>query len=108
MTPKNVLKTTGKIVVYFPYWNPASTFGNSHQIQVASPTCTGVLNMVTTIPCTYNTDKQQLTLTNMITSDTTSAMKFQVDNFLNPYSGVPRTGYYVYTTDSNNGQIDSS
>ena len=33
---------------------------------------------------------------------------FTVNNFKNPYSAKPRTGYFIYTTDSFDGQIDSS
>ena len=31
-----------------------------------------------------------------------------VDNFLNPYNGKPKTGYYIYTTDPKFGLQDSS
>lgn len=45
-----------------------------------------------------------LTVTSFISGSTSgSALVFSVDNFLNPYSGVPKTGYYIYTTDSNGG-----
>ena len=59
--------------------------------------------------CTYNIDTQKLTISSAVTSDVTGvSLTFGVDNFMNPYSGVPRTGYYIVTTDSVGGQIDSS
>ncbi len=37
-----------------------------------------------------------------------TTMTFTVDNFRNPYSGTPRTGFIIYTADSSDGTIDSS
>ncbi len=37
-----------------------------------------------------------------------SIIAFDVDNFYNPYSGKPRSGFIVNTTDSVGGYIDSS
>ena len=109
LTPKNPLPANGKIVVYFPMWNPSDTFNVQHQIQSSAPTCTNVQGMSATITCTYNVDNNLLTLSNMISSSTSgSLLEFTVNNFLNPYSGVPKTGYYIYTEDYNNGKIDSS
>ena len=59
--------------------------------------------------CTYNVYLQLLTVISPVTSSVTGvSLTFSVDNFLNPYSAVPRTGYYIITTDSTGGQIDSS
>ena len=33
---------------------------------------------------------------------------FTMDNFLNPYSGIPRTGFTIQTGDNAQGLIDSS
>lgn len=33
-------------------------------------------------------------------------MAFTVDNFKNPYSGIPRTGFLIQTADSTGGLID--
>ena len=61
------------------------------------------------ISCSYNTDTRRLTVTSPVVADTSgTALTFEVDNFRNPYSGKPRTGYYVVTTDSADGRIDSS
>lgn len=35
-------------------------------------------------------------------------MTFFVDSFQNPYSGVPKTGFYISTADSSGYQIDQS
>ena len=59
--------------------------------------------------CIYNKDTQKLTVTSPVKTDITgTSITFEVDNFINPYSGVPRTGYFITTTDSLDGQIDSS
>lgn len=59
--------------------------------------------------CTYNTYNQKLTITQPVTADTTNqAITFTVDNFRNPYSGKPKTGFQILTTDSYGGNIDSS
>lgn len=59
--------------------------------------------------CTYNEDSQKLTVIDPVTSDITgTSITFEVSDFVNPYSGKPRTGYYIVTTDSVGGEIDSS
>lgn len=59
--------------------------------------------------CVYNQDTRKLTVTSPVTADTTGVqLTFQVDNFRNPYSGKPRTGFQISTTDSTGGQIDST
>ena len=37
-----------------------------------------------------------------------SLIEFDVNSFSNPYSGKPRSGFWVMTTDPKGGQIDSS
>jgi hypothetical protein len=73
-------------------------------IQTTSPSCKGVSsNMASTITCSYDKTTRRLTLTGMISSDISggaTSLKFTVDNFLNPYSGVPKTGFYISTADS--------
>lgn len=62
------------------------------------------------INCEYDFDKQTLFVYNPIDSNAVggTSLSFEVDNFLNPYSGIPRSGYTIITTDSVGGQIDSS
>lgn len=60
--------------------------------------------MKTSITCSYNQINQRLTLTNIINSDITggsTTISFKVDSFINPYSGVPKTGFVISTADSN-------
>lgn len=108
-TPKNYLKTNGKVVVYFPPWNPEEGTRADHYIQSTSPSCGSVSGMSTFLSCTYNRDTRKLTVTSPVSADTTGiSLSFSVDNFKNPYSGKPRTGFYISTTDSSDGQIDST
>jgi len=60
--------------------------------------------MKTTITCSYNQINQRLTLTDIMNNDITggsTSISFTVDSFLNPYSGVPKTGFVISTADSN-------
>jgi hypothetical protein len=109
ITPKNTLSSTGRIYVDFPFWNPSSA-SKLDMMQSSSPTCTGVTsNMASSITCAYTTLNRRLTLTNMLSgsSVTGSVLTFTVTDFLNPYSAVPKTGFTVYTADSNGFTIDS-
>lgn len=75
----------------------------------ATLNCRGTAPMKTIISCSYNVDSRLLTLLDPVTSDTSKVdLKFTVDNFRNPYSGKPRTGYKVTTLDNVGGRIDSS
>ena len=49
-------------------------------------------------------------MTNPILSDVAGGtqLSFTVDSFLNPYSGIPRSGYTIVTTDSAGGFLDST
>jgi hypothetical protein len=102
--PKNILKTNGKVVVYFPPWNPEEGSRSDHYIQSLNPVCKSVSGMNSILTCTYNKDTRKLTVTQPVTADVTGVtLSFSVDNFKNPYSGKPRTGFYISTTDSNDG-----
>ena len=59
--------------------------------------------------CTYNSVSQKLIVSNLVSTDTSgTAITFTCNSFLNPYSGVPRTGYVITTTDSGYYSIDTS
>jgi len=65
--------------------------------------------MNSALPCTFVKSSGLLTITNPVSSNRAGVdLKFTVNNFLNPYSAKPRTGYFVYTTDKDDGQIDST
>ena len=73
-------------------------------MQQDTPTCTGVTNMKSSITCSYDKVRRRLTLTNMINNNVSggsTSLTFYVDSFLNPYSGIPKTGLYISTADSN-------
>ena len=60
--------------------------------------------------CTYNIYSQNLTISNPLVSNSTGTLlTFSVDNFVNPYSGKPRSGYIITTLDENNFyEVDST
>ena len=93
-------------------WNPNATYGAEQFIRSASPSCSGVLNMVSAITCSFSSDTKLLTVTNMINADVSGGVEliFDVDNFANPYSGISRTGFYINTMDSNDppGSVDTT
>jgi hypothetical protein len=107
--PKNVLKSNGKVFMYFDYWNPSASSPEGQLAEDLTITCTNVQNMNNGMQCTYNKYSQLLIITNPVTSDQSNVdLIFTVNNFKNPFSAKPRTGYYIYTTDNVDGQIDSS
>ena len=66
--------------------------------------------MVSSISCTYDmtSGSRRLSLRNMVTSTTSgSSLSFTVYPFVNPYNGAPKTGFTLYTADSNGYYIDS-
>lgn len=110
ITLLNILYVNGKIQVYFPVWNPTEESLATHQIIADQPNCINVQGMKSVMSCTYDTVTQNLTVTSILDADAPSGsvLIFNVDNFQNPYSGIPRTGYSIITTDSVGGAIDSS
>lgn len=91
-----------------PAWTTFS-IPEYHMITTSNPTCTGVTNMKTTIPCEYDSGRKRLTLTGMIDSDISGGatnLVFTVDNFQNPLSSVPKSGFLISTADSNGNQVD--
>lgn len=60
--------------------------------------------------CYYDQNVQILTITSPLITNALSGsvLIFNVDSFINPYSGMPRTGFTIITTDSVGGTIDSS
>ena len=108
-TPKNTLRANdkGKVFVYFPRWNPDEGTFALHSL--STPVCSSVTGMSSMMSCSYSQDTQFLTITNPVSSDTSGTLlTFSVTNFRNPYNGKPKTGYYIWTTDDQNGEIDSS
>lgn len=60
--------------------------------------------------CGYNFDKYTLTVFGPVLTEMSSGTElvFDVGNFYNPYSGIPRSGITINTTDSVGGKIDST
>jgi hypothetical protein len=60
--------------------------------------------------CGYNFDKYTLTVYGPILTEMPGGTElvFDVGNFYNPYSGIPRSGITINTTDSVGGKIDST
>lgn len=60
--------------------------------------------------CSYNFDLQLLTVFSPVAATTPggTTLTFTSDYFLNPYSGVPRTGFTIVTMDGGTGEIDST
>lgn len=107
--PKNALRSNGKVFMYFDYWNPNAVTPEGQLAEDLTITCSNVLNMNPAMQCTYNKYSQLLIITNPVTSDQSNVdLTFNVNNFKNPFSARPRTGYFIYTTDNVDGQIDSS
>jgi len=107
--PKNALKANGKVFMYFEYWNPNAASPEGQLAEDLTITCSSVQNMNPSMACTYNKYSQLLIITNPVLSDQSNVdLIFRINNFKNPYSAKPRTGYYIYTTDNVDGQIDSS
>jgi hypothetical protein len=48
----------------------------------------------------------KLPITASVSGGTT--LEFDIYPFLNPYSGIPRTGFFIITTDSKGGEVDST
>jgi hypothetical protein len=74
------------------------------------PTCTPVTNTVATITCSYDENTGILLVKNAFGGDIPvgSLIEFDMNSFRNPYSGKPRDGFWVKTTDAVGGEIDSS
>lgn len=107
--PKNALKANGKVFMYFDYWNPNAASPEGQLAEDLTITCSNVQNMNPSMSCTYNKYSQLLIITSPVLSDQSNTeLIFRINNFKNPYSAKPRTGYYLYTTDNVDGQIDSS
>lgn len=53
------------------------------------------------LSCYYNYDTQILVVTYPVAADTPAGtvLTFTFDSFINPYSGVPRTGFTITTND---------
>lgn len=60
--------------------------------------------------CEYDPNAGILKLSDILITNALSGsvLIFNVDSFINPYSGMPRSGFTVKTTDSVGGTIDSS
>lgn len=102
-TPKNLLKTTGKVNVFLPMYNYMD-----HQISSNTPKCLSVSGMNTAMTCAYNNVTQILTVSNPVAADSSNVMlSFTVDNFRNPYNGIPKINYNIFTVDALNNAIDS-
>lgn len=102
--PKNALKSNGKVFMYFEYWNPNAASPEGQLAEDLTITCSNVQNMNPSMSCTYNKYSQLLIITNPVLSDQSNVdLIFRINNFKNPFSAKPRTGYYLYTTDNVDG-----
>jgi|LauGreDrversion4_2_1035121.scaffolds.fasta_scaffold795875_1 hypothetical protein len=74
------------------------------------PNCSPYTNTASTINCEFDENKLILTVLNLVESEVPggSIIEFDVDSFRNPYSGKPRDGFWVKTTDAAGGEMDSS
>jgi len=110
ITTKNLLYTSDRIELFFPPWNPSAGELAQHQILSAKPDCTPVLNTSPLMTCTYNFRFRNLTIYGPVLTETPGGtdLIFDIGQFLNPYSGIPRKGITINTTDSLGGKIDST
>ena len=61
------------------------------------------------LSCKYDTKTQRLTISNPVDYDAKNVtLVFEVDSFMNPFSGKPQDGYMITTVDYSDGVIDSS
>ena len=90
----NIFKSTYQLVMLFPYWNPSSATV-LQMISTSGLTCAGVTNMQVSLTCSYSTTTLLLTVTGVSSSDIPagSTMTFTVNNFQNPYNGIPKGGF---------------
>lgn len=60
--------------------------------------------------CSYSTATQILTINNPVSTvlNGPATVTFDVGSFANPYSGKPRTGYWIKLSDNSGGITDSS
>ena len=105
ITLKNTLYTDSKITMYFPKWNPDEGDLAFHQVLSDYPLCTAIQNMNPDLLCQYNYDTQYLTIDNGVSETTLGGTEiiFELGNYYNPYSGMPRSGFQIVTTDSVGG-----
>ena len=103
--PKNIIKTTGSLVLVFPL----RCCTNFHMLEVDNPICTGVTTLKTSLTCSYVKTSRMLTITNILASDQAggTSMSFTVDNLINPDSTYPKSGFSLTSYDNTGGQIDT-
>lgn len=112
---KNKIYNDSIIMIYYPEWNPEQGEDAFDMISSLTPKCTPVMNIAATIKCSFKRSTGILRVKNAIATELAggSLIEFDVDSFSNPYSGKPRSGFWVKTTDSfltenAEGEIDSS
>ena len=64
-TPKNLLKTTGFLVLVLPL-RCCTSF---HMLEINTPICTGTTALKSALSCSYVTTSRQLTITNILDND---------------------------------------
>ena len=103
--PKNIIKTTGSLVLVFPL----RCCTNFHMLDVDNPICTGITTLKTSLTCSYVKTSRMLTITNILASDQAggTSMSFTVDNLINPDSTYPKSGFSLTSYDNTGGQIDT-
>ena len=110
LTLKNTIFSDSMIEIYYPKWNPSEGELAFSMVQSDIPNCFPVTNTIDTITCSYDYNSNVLTVAGAIESEIAGGtiIEFDVDSFQNPYSGKPRNGFWVRTTDFVGGIIDSS
>lgn len=111
----------GKVYVFFPLWTAELDLDANDPVihfPTNSLTCKGLSGDVDTgtVPCSYeasvyndaNKGGQLLTVTNLLTQNTSSAFSFTIENVRNPPVPDAITGFEIRTGDSGTGFIDVS
>jgi len=101
ITLKNSVFSNSQIQIYYPRWNPLQGRLAQKMVLSDTPKCTPVLNTVSSITCTYNENTNIMLVKFAFGEEIPggSIIEFDVDSFRNPYSGKPRDGFWIKTTD---------
>lgn len=116
----NPVPLNGRVMIQFPYWNPEAT--NTvfrlypYLASPSSPSCLRAssqapITTASSIPCTFDTSTQILTLSSLFRRPALSgdSFSFTVKQVKNPINTQPVTNIEVYTVDDDavqSGQID--
>lgn len=80
-------------------------------IRVVHPTCTGTKTIKTVLTCYYDQASRTLKVTKAVDSELSinHEIQFTVNNFVNPFNSIEKTGFQVTTMESTGtGKMDES